>query len=98
MNENGAKFELGRVVVTRGVLDRMNDAGFKEFVHKSFSRYTQCFWGTLPDEDKELNDLAVKAGEGRIMGSYFSTSTGEKIWIITEHDRSATTILFPEEY
>lgn len=98
MNGNRAKFELGRVVVTRGVFDRMDDTGFADFVHKSFSRYTQCLWGTLSDEDKELNDLAVKAGEGRIMGSYFSASTGEKIWIITEHDRSSTTILFPEEY
>ncbi|MDE6020535.1 MAG: hypothetical protein K2H01_06040 [Ruminococcus sp.] len=51
----------------------------------------------MDDEDKALNDAAVKNGDERIFAAYID-STGRKIWIITEWDRSATTILFPSEY
>ena len=52
-------------------------------------------WGDLRQEDKALNDQAVESGD-QVMAKYL-TSKG-KIWIITEWDRSATTILFPCEY
>lgn len=48
------------------------------------------------EEDKQMNDEAVRSGNNRILASY-ETSKG-KIYIITEHDRSATTILFANEY
>ncbi|OSI12972.1 hypothetical protein [Neisseria canis] len=51
----------------------------------------------LPDDDAELNRLALQPGKrGRIMSVY--TVAGEKIWVITEWDRSATTLLFPDDY
>jgi hypothetical protein len=58
-------------------------------------RHRRGDWGSVCDEDKQTNDQALKAGE-RLLSAY--TITGKKIWIITEWDRSVTTVLFPEEY
>lgn len=52
--------------------------------------------GALPDEDKRSNDRALQGG-GRLFSAYLS-SKEIKFWIITEQDRSATTVLLPEEY
>ena len=94
-----SKFELGRVVVTREISEKMeSDASFAAFLSKSMKRYMKCDWGDLPSKDKRANNNALKTGEERIMASYFYPETGENIWIITEWNRSATTILFPDEY
>jgi len=53
-------------------------------------------WGDLSAEDKQLNDEAVQDGS-RILSAY-TTAKGAKVWVITEPDRSATTILLPDEY
>jgi len=53
-------------------------------------------WGDLEDEDKKENELFVKEGL-RILSAY-NLETGVKVWVITEWDRSVTTILLPEEY
>ena len=53
-------------------------------------------WGEVPEEDKRENEFSVQQGF-RILSAY-TTSAGERIWIITEADRSATTILLPDEY
>ncbi|MBQ6144022.1 MAG: hypothetical protein IJI84_06080 [Clostridia bacterium] len=50
----------------------------------------------MPQEDKEMNDKAVRTDDGRIFAAY-DTSEG-KVYIVTEHDRSATTILFAHGY
>lgn len=95
------KFKLGQLVATRGVSDRMqHDLAFAAFVSKSIRRYKECDWGDSPTEDKASNDAAVESGEDRIFASYeqVGVKAPMKIWIITEWDRSATTILFPEEY
>lgn len=90
-------FKFGHVVVTKGVhADQAEDEGFAQEVSSAFLRYTRGDWGDLCDEDKHSNDQAVKTGEDRIPASY-NTSKG-KLWIITEWDRSATTILFADEY
>ena len=98
--------ELGVVVNTVGVQSEFekNDA-FKDFVLNCLLvRYVNEDWGDLDAEDKALNDAAVKNGDDRILASYrIPDDVGydidaEKIWIITEWDRSATTILFPSEY
>ena len=92
------KFKIGKLVATRGIYDRMSsDKKFKTFVDASFDRYINCDWGDTCDEDKELNEDALKNGE-RILAVYTYPETKEKIWIITEWDRSVTTILFPSEY
>lgn len=53
--------------------------------------------GDTCDEDKQVNEDSLRDGE-RLLAVYIYPETGEKIWIITEWDRSVTTILFPEEY
>ena len=90
-------FKLGKVVQTAGVAEAiLTSKEFSGFVARSLHRYTQCDWGEVDKEDCEANDAAVKDGD-RIFASYISPD-GMKIWIITECDRSYTTILFPDEY
>lgn len=93
----GTKFELGQLVWTRGVNDKVGeDEEFAKFVMASLKRHTNGDWGDLCDEDKQENELALKAGY-RLLSAYQKEGM-PKIWIITEADRSVTTILFPEEY
>ena len=93
------KFALGQVMVTKGVYDLMTASmAFAAFVNISLERYANGDWGILPDEDKHQNEVALFMGE-RLMGSYeLKGEDGWKIWIITEWDRSLTTVLFPDEY
>ena len=89
---------LGNLLTTRGVQNLIeDDKNFYLFVIKSLSRYQECDWGDLCKEDKKLNDLAVKNGDDRILAKYCYNDE-VSIYIITEWDRSATTILFPSEY
>ena len=93
-----AKFNYGQLVATSGVSEAMDDnCKFRDFVTNSFKKHLNGDWGDLCKEDKELNDSALKNGDDRLFSSY-TNENGVKIWIITEWDRSATTILFPEEY
>lgn len=90
------KFKLGQTVVTRAINERMKeDSGFQDFVKKSLSRYINRDWGDTCPEDARANDEAVREGE-RVLAVYIYK--GETIWIITEWDRSVTTILFPSDY
>jgi hypothetical protein len=90
------KFALGRVVWTRGVNDLVAvDSSFAKFVMDSLKRHANCDWGELSAKDKCENDVSLDKGL-RLLSSYQRDDI--KIWIITEGDRSATTILFPEEY
>ena len=90
------KFPLGRVVWTRGVNDLVAvDSSFAKFVMDSLKRHANCDWGELAVEDKRENDFSLDK-QLRLLSSYQHDDI--KIWIITEADRSATTILFPEEY
>ena len=60
------KFELGKIVMTRGVADLMgNDSAFIIFVSASLVRYENCDWGDLPEDDRAMNDDAVKNGDAR---------------------------------
>lgn len=89
-------FNLGQLVATRGVAYEMQEsAEFESFVRKSFSRHASGDWGDLDEEDKAVNEDALKNG-GRIFSAY--EKDGVRLWIITEADRSVTTILFPDEY
>lgn len=91
-----SKFELGQLIVTESVDARMRaDHAFDAFVKTSLGQFKNCDWGTLCDEDKEMCNESVKRGDRMIMGSY--KRNDEEIWIITEWDRSATTIMFPHE-
>lgn len=94
------KFELGQLVITRGIADQIEEnKDFAEFVRKSLQSYIRCDWGDLCEDDREQNDMAVKNGDDRILAAYIPQDyPNQKIWIITEWDRSVTTILFPSEY
>ena len=88
------KFSLGHVVLTPGALAAFEKTGQRP---ASFLlRHVGGDWGEVCEGDKKLNDAAVAGGE-RLMSAYRLTS-GERIWIITEADRSVTTLLLPEEY
>ena len=91
------KFVLGKTVMTRGVADRMaQDAIFATFCYVCLKNHSQGDWGELSQDDTKANDCALVQGE-RLLSAYYGAD-GTKIWIITEWDRSATTILFPDEY
>lgn len=91
------KFQLGKLVVTRAVADRMQaDKMFEKFVYSSLRRYVDGDWGSIDDSDKALNDNAAKTRESRILAVYVD-QTDATIWITTEWDRSVTTIRFPSE-
>ena len=91
-----ADFALGNIVATHAVAAAKKDNDqFAYEVLKSLGRHADGDWGDLCNDDKALNDEAL-AGAARLFSAY-ETSKG-RIWIITEWDRSVTTILFPDEY
>lgn len=83
---------LGTLVIIQNAKETLNELD----VLKALSRYIDYDWGEVSKEDKQANDNALKRGE-RILGVY-SDRNGNKFWIITEADRSVTTILLPEDY
>lgn len=87
-------FSAGQIVATPGALALLEQANRSalEFV----VRHLRGDWGDLCQEDKSENELSLKHGF-RLMSSYPITDT-EKLWIITEADRSVTTLLRPAEY
>jgi len=92
-------FNLGQLLMTRGVNDKVADnSKFAKFVMDSLKRHVNCDWGDMCQEDIEENNFALKDGSLRIFSAYNDSGELPKIWIITEADRSATTILFPDEY
>jgi hypothetical protein len=87
-------FPPGRLVATPGTLDLLDETNKSPL--EFLSRHLRGDWGDLCQEDKTENELSLKYGF-RLLSSYQVTDTG-KIWIITEADRSATTLLLPAEY
>ena len=84
------------LVVTAGIHAKLEaNPSFYRDVMGSLRRFSRYDWGELDFEDIETNNHALLYGE-RILAAY-DTCEG-KIWIITEWDRSATTVLFPDEY
>jgi hypothetical protein len=86
-------FEGGQVVATPGALDLFERKGIDPVA--LLNRHLTGDWGDVPEEDKALNNQAVKGGS-RLLSAY--TFGEERVWVITEADRSATTFLLPEEY
>ena len=86
-------FAAGTIYVTVGVRELMNDEIHS--VIPLFGRHLNQDWGDVCEEDKQSNNQALING-GRLLSSY--TLGDETVWIITEADRSATTILLPSEY
>ncbi len=88
------RFPLGRRLATPGALKAL--ARNAEAPATFISRHERGDWGDLGPEDLEANEHAL-TDDSRLLSGYCLTD-GTKIWIITEADRSATTILLPEEY
>ena len=93
INQIRPLFGLGRTVATPGALVVLVGLGVSAV--SLLSRHQRGDWGELDEEDKQTNNLAVKRGS-RILSSYLFDTV--KLWVITEADRSVTTILLPEEY
>ncbi|MCL2047390.1 MAG: DUF6094 domain-containing protein [Defluviitaleaceae bacterium] len=83
---------LGRVVITREASEALTDYD----INSALQRHRTGDWGDVSESDWESNNNALKHGE-RILSSY-SSLNGENFWIITESDRSYTTVLLPDEY
>ncbi len=91
------KLKLGRVLMTAGVSALLDKHPLVGHLHSQqiLARHSSGDWGDVDAEDKATNDRAVEDGE-RIVSAY--KLYGEKVWIITEWDRSVTTLLLPSEY
>jgi len=87
-------FALGETFITPGAEEALQIAG--QTATEFLRRHRSCDWGELSDEDVKENEFALKKGL-RILSAY-QTAKGQKIWIITEGDRSATTIQLPYEH
>ena len=81
------------IVATPGALAALEKAG--QQASEFLARHLVGDWGTVDAEDRQANEDAVKIGE-RILSAYV-TKAGERIWVITEADRSSTCVLLPEE-
>ena len=87
-------FTLGQVVATPGALSALQKA--EQQPAEFLDRHVNGDWGEVPEEDKRENDFSVQHGF-RILSAY-TTTAGDTIWLLTEADRSFTTILLPSEY
>lgn len=89
-----SKFSLGQVVATPGALEAMTESG--QTADFFLNRHVSGDWGIVDAEDCQANDQALVEGT-RLLSAY-STLKGVKLWVLTEHDRSVTTILLPSDY
>jgi hypothetical protein len=87
-------FGLGQLLATPGALAALEDAG--QTPVEFLERHCQGDWGDVCREDWLANDAALVEGT-RLLSAY-RTSKGVKLWIISEADRSSTTVLLPEDY
>ena len=90
-----ARFPLGHVVATPGALEAVRASGVD--VLALVRRHASGDWGDVGRDDALANDLALgPACPARILSAY--ETGGGRLWVITEADRSATTVLLPSEY
>jgi len=89
------RFTSGHSVMTRGV-NHWVQQGLIDPLHY-LHRHLAGDWGDLSEQDKRQNQRALRTGEGSLMSSY-CINENLTLWIITEWDRSKTTLLLPDEY
>jgi hypothetical protein len=87
-----AVFRLGRIVTTPNALQSLT----QDDILTGIQRHQAGDWGNLTDDDRAANNRALAHG-GRILSAYQATN-GTRFWLITEADRSITTILLPEDH
>lgn len=88
-------FPMGQIVATPAVADHFAAHGVSPLEY--LGRHVRGDWGDVPPEDAAANVASIERGT-RILSSYKVASDSESVWIITEADRSSTTLLFPSEY
>jgi len=88
------RFAVGQTYITPGAEEALMIAG--QTAIEFLRRHMSCDWGELSDDDVQENELSLKRGF-RLLSNY-RTGKGQQLWIITEADRSATTVLLPSEY
>lgn len=86
------QFPLGRLVATPAALSALTH----DDIMSAISRHLKGDWGEVCAEDREENDRSLR--EGYRLLSVYRGANGTKFWIITEHDRSVTTVLLPSDY
>jgi len=86
------KFPPGQLVITTNAQAQLPEAD----VRRAIARHLAGDWGDCSPDDREANDLALL--DGARLFSVYDTADGQRFWIITEADRSATTVLLPEDY
>jgi hypothetical protein len=94
VKESNMLFPLGQIVATPGALQALERA--EQLPGEFLARHVSGDWGDVPEADKQENDFSVQYGF-RILSAY-TTSADETIWVLTEADRSVTTLLLPEDY
>jgi hypothetical protein len=87
-----AKFRLGRIVATPNALSRLTE----EDILRAIQRHQAGDWGDLDGHDQQENEFSLK--EGFRLFSVYHAKNGTRFYVITEADRSVTTILLPEDY
>ena len=92
-NNKPALFLLGQIIATPGALAALDKAGQRP--QEFLTRHVQGDWGDLSEADRQENEFSLVRGF-RLISSY-QTNAGDTVWVITEADRSATSILLPNE-
>ena len=87
-----ALFRLGQILSTPNALNKLT----QDDILTAIRRHQAGDWGDVDDHDRQANDRALT--EGTRLFSVYHTATGLKFWLITEADRSVTTVLMPEDY
>lgn len=87
-------FHMGRIVITPGAINALKKSG--ENGGEFLARHERGEWGIVCPDDQKRNNMALIEGE-RLVSSY-ALKSGAEMWIITEADRTVTTLLLPEEY
>ena len=92
-------FPLGRITMTtnlQGQIQEANPEGWEAELQDLIRRHVSGDWGCLDDEDKRENQISLERGS-RIFSAY-NASENIRVWVITEADRSCTTVLLPDDY
>ena len=86
------KLPLGRIVATPAALGAVSHPD----IAAALRRHASGDWGDVDPDDRAANDLALTSG-GRLL-SVYQSATGTTFWVLTEADRSVTTVLLPDDY
>jgi hypothetical protein len=92
--ENKVLFSLGQIFITIGAREALDESN--QTANEILAEHQRGDWGLVCEDDREENELSVREGF-RILSAY-RTARDEKLWVITEVDRSSTTVLLPSEY